>query len=390
MRYYIQRHSHKIAKTILFIIVLVACGLATKYFIANKGELGRVDDKQPTTQADSTPVSVSSRILATGNVAWGGHLYELAELNTSKSEYGFSGLGTLSRNEYDAWIGNLNCTPVSKPLYSSMYDCPAEYLSEAKRWFTVVALGTPHTNTEAAQVALQPTGVQYVGDANTVNMSNLCDVISLPARFTLGDGSFKTARLPLALCSYNITSTVPSEAQYREVEKYAGRLPVWVYASMGDGTALVQTELQKSVYRSFVDMGADVVIGNHPYAVQGAESYKGRLIVYSLGNFMYPGTATDSELQKSVSLKVTVSAKLDTNMTSWSSLAGGCTEAHDTCMQQAASRGLTKPAYSYDLGIVSTDSASGLTRKTKSEWEEQAQKRLNWNELLPTLSYTKN
>lgn len=36
-----------------------------------------------------------------------------------------------------------------------------------------------------------------------------------------------------------------------------------------------------------VDAGADVVIGNHPHWVQGVELYKGKVISYALGNFIF-------------------------------------------------------------------------------------------------------
>jgi hypothetical protein len=36
-----------------------------------------------------------------------------------------------------------------------------------------------------------------------------------------------------------------------------------------------------------IDDGADLVIGNHPHAVQGVEIYKGKLITYAHGNFVF-------------------------------------------------------------------------------------------------------
>jgi len=36
-----------------------------------------------------------------------------------------------------------------------------------------------------------------------------------------------------------------------------------------------------------IDAGADLVIGHHPHVVQAAESYRGRQIFYSLGNFIF-------------------------------------------------------------------------------------------------------
>ncbi|MGN1162085.1 MAG: CapA family protein, partial [Candidatus Fimenecus sp.] len=35
--------------------------------------------------------------------------------------------------------------------------------------------------------------------------------------------------------------------------------------------------------------GADLVIGHHPHVLQGVESYKGKMIAYSLGNFCFGG-----------------------------------------------------------------------------------------------------
>jgi poly-gamma-glutamate synthesis protein (capsule biosynthesis protein) len=43
----------------------------------------------------------------------------------------------------------------------------------------------------------------------------------------------------------------------------------------------------KQVGRLAVDDGADIVIGNHPHCVQGAEMYHGHLIAYAHGNFIF-------------------------------------------------------------------------------------------------------
>ncbi|MGL5675251.1 MAG: CapA family protein [Cellulosilyticaceae bacterium] len=38
-----------------------------------------------------------------------------------------------------------------------------------------------------------------------------------------------------------------------------------------------------------IDQGADLVLGSHPHVVQGIEKYKGKSIIYSLGNFAFGG-----------------------------------------------------------------------------------------------------
>jgi poly-gamma-glutamate synthesis protein (capsule biosynthesis protein) len=48
-------------------------------------------------------------------------------------------------------------------------------------------------------------------------------------------------------------------------------------------------ERQQRMARVMIDAGADAVVGAHPHIVQGAEYYKGKLIVYSLGNFVFDG-----------------------------------------------------------------------------------------------------
>ena len=46
-------------------------------------------------------------------------------------------------------------------------------------------------------------------------------------------------------------------------------------------------EYQRSLGKQYIDAGADLVIGSHPHVLQGIEYYKGKPIVYSLGNFIF-------------------------------------------------------------------------------------------------------
>ena len=41
-------------------------------------------------------------------------------------------------------------------------------------------------------------------------------------------------------------------------------------------------------YRLIVDMGADAVVAGHTHCMQGFETYRGKPIVYSMGNFFFP------------------------------------------------------------------------------------------------------
>ena len=44
---------------------------------------------------------------------------------------------------------------------------------------------------------------------------------------------------------------------------------------------------QRSLAHEAVDAGADLVLGHHPHVIQGLEIYEGRLIAYSLGDFVF-------------------------------------------------------------------------------------------------------
>ena len=56
-----------------------------------------------------------------------------------------------------------------------------------------------------------------------------------------------------------------------------------------DGIEYVDVPLPETIarYRDFIDYGADAVIGTHPHCPQGWETYKGKLIFYSIGNFLF-------------------------------------------------------------------------------------------------------
>ena len=53
--------------------------------------------------------------------------------------------------------------------------------------------------------------------------------------------------------------------------------------------------VQKELARYSIDHGADLVLGGHPHVLQGIEEYKGKNIVYSLGNFSFGGNKNPSD-----------------------------------------------------------------------------------------------
>lgn len=57
---------------------------------------------------------------------------------------------------------------------------------------------------------------------------------------------------------------------------------------------------QMTLGRLAIDEGADLVCGHHPHVLQGIEEYKGKNIVYSLGNFCFGGNSYPSDMDSMI------------------------------------------------------------------------------------------
>ncbi|MBM3261428.1 CapA family protein [Candidatus Kaiserbacteria bacterium] len=126
--------------------------------------------------------------------------------------------------------------------------------------------------------------------------------------------------VPLALISYNeFLPSTPSTssglagsgqaasttiAQIRAA-RAAGFIPV-VYTHWGIEYATTSPQYLRDLAYSFVDEGAEIVIGSHPHVVADHELYQGKHIYYSLGNFVFD-QYWDAEVSRGLLLQVTFS-----------------------------------------------------------------------------------
>ena len=63
----------------------------------------------------------------------------------------------------------------------------------------------------------------------------------------------------------------------------------------GEEKAEYPNDVQVELAHAAIDAGADLVLGHHPHVLQGIEEYKGKNIVYSLGNFCFGGNKNPSD-----------------------------------------------------------------------------------------------
>ncbi len=63
-----------------------------------------------------------------------------------------------------------------------------------------------------------------------------------------------------------------------------------------------------------IDYGADLIIGHHPHVWQGIERYKGKIIAYSLGNFIFGGNSRKHEITGFIQVSLALSNKLESGI----------------------------------------------------------------------------
>jgi poly-gamma-glutamate synthesis protein (capsule biosynthesis protein) len=137
--------------------------------------------------------------------------------------------------------------------------------------------------------ALDDAGIRYAGAGTTA------DEAFRPAVFTVRGTSVAFIAIndvyPIA-CSEPGTSAMTFslrdktlDAKIRGLNAGHDVLIASVHAGMEYDRE--QEEYKERAFRHLVDLGVDVVFGHHPHVVQGIEIYRGRVIAYSLGNFIF-------------------------------------------------------------------------------------------------------
>lgn len=98
---------------------------------------------------------------------------------------------------------------------------------------------------------------------------------------------------------YELNDHLGREQQLKEniaKVKADGAQLIVVIFHWGNEKETVPDSNQTTLGRMAVDEGADLVCGHHPHVLQGIETYKGKNIVYSLGNFCFGGNSAPSDM----------------------------------------------------------------------------------------------
>lgn len=92
----------------------------------------------------------------------------------------------------------------------------------------------------------------------------------------------------IAFVNYNQFVSGAQQKTLSDIEKAKGLSDfVILYTHWGKEFLTEPGDDIKVLAHKFVDSGVDLIIGSHPHVVQTKEEYKGRMIYYSLGNFIF-------------------------------------------------------------------------------------------------------
>jgi hypothetical protein len=100
----------------------------------------------------------------------------------------------------------------------------------------------------------------------------------------------------IASIGYNGWSTGIQKALARDIAAAREKAELVIVSfHWGKERSYYPNSTQTTLGRYAIDQGADIVVGHHPHVIQGIDKYKGRYIVYSLGNFCFGGNRNPAD-----------------------------------------------------------------------------------------------
>jgi len=337
-------------------LVVLACGLggAGYYLLVHRHPA--VKPVVTVKKAVPKPVAegVTSHMLFVGDVFWGRSVQTSAEQSGKSYANITSGLSADDRAQYDAWIANFECPITTKDVPYQLqvdilkFNCRPEYLPELAKWFTAASQANNHTDNndgkwglDQTRTNLQTNHIQNFGTYDMNDTDDICEVITLPATTTVKNSHVS---LPVALCGYMyVVDVTPTDAQLAVMQQYAKVMPVIAMPHMGVEYRTTAEPAKESAYRRMIDNGADMVVAAHPHVVQNSEAYNGKLIAYSMGNFLFDQQVLgrDTTLGLGVGLKLTIQDPSAAKI--YEEISPACATYKDTCLEQLTAKLKARP-----------------------------------------------
>ncbi|MES2437051.1 MAG: CapA family protein [Patescibacteria group bacterium] len=232
--------------------------------------------------SSTTPQSFS--VLFVGDVMVGRHVELL--MDTNGDEYPFTNISGLLQS-VDTVVANLEGPVVTNHVRTPSNGFGFTFEKRmpallAKHNISIVSLANNHTYDQGIEgynetrSYLEKAGIISVGHPRTISENYVVRT--------------KIKNQPFVFIGFNMTNPSFDYAQATAFTQNFSKNPQDIVVAMihgGEEYKLVSNTSQQNFYRSLIDAGVTSVIAHHPHVVQEIESYKGKLIFYSLGNFIF-------------------------------------------------------------------------------------------------------
>jgi poly-gamma-glutamate synthesis protein (capsule biosynthesis protein) len=194
----------------------------------------------------------------------------------------FAGVAHLFKGA-DIRLGNLECVVATvgsvEPEKPNVFRVHPRGLKYVQRHFDAVGLANNHSGDYGPQAfaqmlgLLKRSGLGYYGGGHNLKEAHTPLILERQG-------------LRIAILGYDEFQPVVRDiTDARRVWKADVVIPVmhWGWEEP------IANARQRALARLMIDAGADAVIGGHPHQLQDTETYQGKPIFYSLGNFVFEG-----------------------------------------------------------------------------------------------------
>ncbi len=141
-----------------------------------------------------------------------------------------------------------------------------------------VSLANNHTNNNGK-----------AGYTNTVTVLTAAKIVPIGQEVGITDNSIKEfdiAGNKISVIALNVLETDKSIVDLIKTEKKKGCFVV-IFPHWGEEYVEMHNASQEKLAESWIDSGADLVIGSHPHVIQDAQILNGKPVFYSLGNLLF-------------------------------------------------------------------------------------------------------
>jgi len=193
-------------------------------------------------------------------------------------------------SEADVVFGNLE-TVLSNCVKNHCYDSlifrgNSNFVEQLKKaHFNILNIANNHIQQHGQQQLLNTINLLRRNEINVIGINNLQPQVMVFKDIKLGFLGYSLR--PEQYANKAIYSKESEEKLLSDIIKTKEQVDyLAISLHWGDEYVSLPSSWQVGLAHKLVDSGASIILGHHPHVLQGIESYKQGVIVYSLGNFV--------------------------------------------------------------------------------------------------------